>query len=123
MAERTTSLSEFTGLGGRATARSMGTPIPGGGQTVALSVTSASSTKLPEGVHVAVYSTVLAFLRMGVLSTDAAVSGVDMPIPANTLVFLHLGRDDSNNPYRYISAVASAGTGSMYIMPMQGNQY
>lgn len=123
MTERSTSLGEFTGLGGMATARSMGTPVPGGAQVVATSVTAAYTTQLPEGSHVAVVMTTAGFIRMATTTSEPAVANTDMYIPANTLVFVRLGRNALNVAHKYVSVVLGSGTGSMYVCPMEGNQY
>lgn len=123
MAERSTSLGEFAGLGGMGLARSMGTPVPGGAQQVSMSTTAAYSTVLPEGLHIAVTATVACFIRMSIDNTTPAVVGSDLYVPANTTIYVRMGRNNANVPYKYISSVLSTGTGTLYLCPMEGNQY
>lgn len=123
MAERPTSLGEFAGLGGMAQARSMGTPVPGGAQQVSLTTSAAYSTPLPEGLHIAVTATAACFIRLSVNNSTPAVVGSDMYVPANTTVYVRMGRDNTNVPYKYISSILGIGTGTLYLCPMEGNQY
>lgn len=88
-----------------------------------MSTSVAYSTKLPEGLHIAVTATAACFIRMSVDNTTPAVVGSDMYVPANTTIYVRMGRNATNVPYRYISAILSTGTGTLYLCPMEGNQY
>lgn len=123
MTERSTSLGEFSGLGGQATARSMGTPLPGASQVVTIGAAATYSTLLPAGSHLAVTCTSAAFVRCSTTLADAAVVNTDMYVQAGGRVIIRLGRDASNVAQTYLSVIQSTAGGFMYVTPMEGNQY
>ena len=112
--------AEFAGLGGRANARYMGMPVPGGGQALSTSVASATSTALTPGTHyMLVAETVGAFVRLGTTTPVTAALDVDLFIPPNVPMMIYIGTDTSNVDYKYLGAILRAGTGRLYITPMR----
>lgn len=115
------SLSEYAGMGPRATARQSGQPAAGAGTVlVTLSVAHATSTVLTAG-HYMVVATVPCWIRLTTLaSVVAAQVDKDYYLPANLPMMLRLGSDNSGSSgttYDSVDAIAG-GAGKLYLTKM-----
>jgi len=81
-----------------------------GQQSVAVSTSSAATTNPIGATQAVVYSTVECFLVAGASPTATVAAGT--PIPANQLMPI-----SGLKPEDKIAAIASTGTGTLYIRP------
>jgi hypothetical protein len=122
MAEQAFSLSEFVGLGGRAQARAGGCPRPGASQAITTNNVSSTpnATKLP--IHATLQLVAVTnpcYVRASTDGSDDAVADQDFYCPVGVPMFIQLGNDaDTNDAFRFLSAISVGGAGKLVITIM-----